>query len=93
MTVPRRILILFADPTLRKSRVNQRLLAVAQRVAGVTVRNLYEEYPDCMINVKREQELLEAHKVILKGWLDPVPQPYEAWDTPSLAREVRGERA
>ena len=107
MSVPRCILILFAHPVQRKSRINQRLLAAAQRVAGVTVRDPYEEYLDFMITAKRGQELLEAHDVILyqhpfywyscpailKGWLDPVPQPDEVWDTPSLAREVRGERA
>ncbi len=56
MIVSRCILILFAHPALRKSRVNRRLLAAARTVAGVPVRDLYEEYPDFMIDLKREQD-------------------------------------
>jgi glutathione-regulated potassium-efflux system ancillary protein KefG len=65
MSSSRRVLILFAYPALWKSRINRRLLAAAQSVAGVTVRDLYVKYPDFMIDVKREQALLETHDVIL----------------------------
>lgn len=92
MTVPRRILILFAHPALRKSRLNRRLAAAAQSVEGVRVRDLYEEYPDFMIHVKREQELLEAHDVILLMAMLPAGTCC-TWDTQSLAKEVRGEGA
>ena len=106
MTVSRRILILFTHPALWKSRFNPRLLAGTQRVAGVTVRYVYEDYLDFMINAQRGQDLLEAHGVILyqhpvylnwcpgilKGWVDPMPLMDETSDTQSLSREVRRER-
>ena len=65
MAVPRRILILFAHPALGKSRISRRLLTVAGTVEGVTIHDLYEEYPDFKIDVKREQDLLRRHDVIL----------------------------
>jgi glutathione-regulated potassium-efflux system ancillary protein KefG len=61
----RRVLILFAHPALHKSRVNRRLLDGVQPLAGVTCRDLYEEYPDFNINVKREQAQLLEHDLIV----------------------------
>ncbi len=81
VTPPRRILILFAHPALRKSRINRRMLAIASGVPGVTVQDLYEEYPDFMINVKREQELLEAHDVIL------FQHPFYWYSCPAILKE------
>jgi glutathione-regulated potassium-efflux system ancillary protein KefG len=61
----KRILILFAHPALQKSRVNRRLIAAVQNMENVTINDLYEEYPDFYINVKREQELLLHHDIIV----------------------------
>jgi glutathione-regulated potassium-efflux system ancillary protein KefG len=77
----RNILILFAHPALRKSRINRRLLAAARGVEGVTVRDLYEEYPDFMIDVAREQELLRAHEVIL------FQHPFYWYSCPAILKE------
>jgi glutathione-regulated potassium-efflux system ancillary protein KefG len=60
-----RVLIIFAHPALEKSRVNQRLIAAVQNLENVTINDLYEEYPDFYIHVKREQELLLSHDVIV----------------------------
>jgi glutathione-regulated potassium-efflux system ancillary protein KefG len=76
-----RILILFAHPALHKSVVNRHLIAAAERVAGVTVRHLYELYPDYLIDVKAEQELLEAHDVII------LHHPFYWYSAPSLVKE------
>lgn len=81
MTVPRRILILFAHPALGKSRINRRLLAAARTVEGVTIHDLYEEYPDFMIDVKREQDLLEKHDVIL------FQHPFYWYSCPAILKE------
>lgn len=81
MAESRRILILFAHPALRKSRVNRRLLAAARRVGGVTVRDLYEEYPDFMIDVASEQRLLEEHEVIL------FQHPFYWYSCPAIVKE------
>lgn len=99
-----RVLVLFAHPALRKSRCNRRLLVAARGVAGVTVRDLYEEYSDFMIDVPREQELLRAHEVIvfqhpfywyscpaiLKEWMDLVLEYGFAYG--DAGRELHGKR-
>ena len=63
--MPRQVLILFAHPALEKSRANRRLLRSAEGLEGVTLRDLYEDYPDFLIDVSREQEDLKRHDVIL----------------------------
>ena len=63
--MPRHVLILFAHPALHKSRINRTLVAAVRGVENVTITDLYEEYPNFDINVRREQELLMAHDVIV----------------------------
>ena len=81
-----KILILFAHPALQRSRVNSRLIKYVRDIEGVTFHDLYEAYPDFHIHVKREQDLLEGHDIIvfhhplfwfsipslLKEWMDLV---------------------
>lgn len=69
MTVTHRILILFAHPALQKSRINRALLAAIANLDGVTIHDLYEEYPDLHIDVTREQQLLKEHDIIV--WQHP----------------------
>ena len=61
----RRVLILFAHPVLERSRVNRRLLDAIRDVEGVTIRDLYEDYPTLFIDVKREQADLVEHDIIV----------------------------
>jgi len=81
MNDARRILILFAHPTIRRSRVNRRLVAAARSVGGVTVHDLYEAYPDLDINVRREQELLAACEVVV------FQHPFYWYSTPAILKE------
>lgn len=60
-----KILILFAHPAFERSRVQKQLIKAAGEVPGVTINDLYEQYPDFDIDVKREQELLLQHDVII----------------------------
>jgi voltage-gated potassium channel Kch len=60
-----RVLILFAHPALQKSTVNRRLISAVRGLRGVTINDLYEEYPDFDIEVGREQELLLNHDIII----------------------------
>lgn len=76
-----RVLLLFAHPSLHKSRVNRHLIAAAEKVEGVTVRHLYELYPDFMIDVEAEQELLRQHDVIV------LQHPLFWYSCPSLVKE------
>ena len=98
-----RILVLHAHPAPNKSQANRRLLDAARRVGGVTVRELYEEYPDFLIDVPREQRLMESHDVLVlqhplfwysapalvKEWLDLVLQP--GWAYGDGGRALHGK--
>ena len=80
------ILILFAHPNRETSRIHQALLESVGDLTGITVVDLYQEYPDFLINVKREQErllnydlLVFQHPIywyscppLLKEWMDCV---------------------
>jgi len=52
-------------PTYEKSRANQTLTGFLPRTNHITEHDLYEKYPDFDINIKKEQELLLAHDVII----------------------------
>jgi glutathione-regulated potassium-efflux system ancillary protein KefG len=79
--VSQRVLLLFAHPALHKSRANRALFAAAQEVDGLTVRNLYEIYPDFLIEVPAEQRLLESHDVVV------LQHPFYWYSAPSLVKE------
>ncbi len=63
-------LILFAHPALEKSRVNKVLIEGVRKLKNVTFNDLYEEYPDFQIDLKREQQLLLEHDRII--WHHPL---------------------
>jgi glutathione-regulated potassium-efflux system ancillary protein KefG len=77
----RRILVLFAHPVLERSRVNKRLVESIEKLAGVTIHDLYEEYPTLGIDVKREQALLVEHDVVL------FQHPFYWYSAPSILKE------
>ena len=66
---------------MHKSVINGPLARAAQRVEGVTFNDLYEQYPDYLIDVKREQELLAVHDVIV--W----QHPFHWYSAPSIVKE------
>ncbi len=81
-----RILVLFAHPRLEKSRANRALLKRFPEHRDITLRDLYQLYPDFNIDVMKEQDLLAAHDIVvlhhplywysipplLKQWIDLV---------------------
>lgn len=99
-----RILLLFAHPALERSRVQSRLVAHIQHLDGITFHDLYESYPDFDIDVKREQQLLLEHDIIvwqhpffwysapaiIKQWLDLVLQ--HGWAYGSKGKMLTGKR-
>ncbi len=76
-----KILILFAHPAFQRARVQPALLAAARSLEGVTIHDLYEAYPDLMIDVPREQELLRAHDVIV------FQHPFYWYSSPAILKE------
>lgn len=75
------ILVLFAHPALEKSRVNQVLVEVVQGLEGVTFNDLYEAYPEFDVDVRREQELLETHDVVV------LHHPFFWYSTPAILKQ------
>jgi glutathione-regulated potassium-efflux system ancillary protein KefG len=76
-----KVLVLFAHPAIQKSRVNKALSAVAKEVTGVTFHDLYQSYPDGVIDIETEQALLKDHDVIL------FQHPFYWYSTPALIKE------
>lgn len=77
----RKILVLFAHPGQRYSKVNVELAETASRIRGVTLVDLYAEYPRFKINVELEQERLLEHDVIVFQF------PLFWYSTPALLKE------
>ena len=59
------ILILFAHPSQHRSEVNLPLIEASRTIEGVTVVDLYAEYPDYCIDIEREQQRLREHDIII----------------------------
>jgi glutathione-regulated potassium-efflux system ancillary protein KefG len=75
------ILILFAHPRFEKSKTNRALLKNIEQRQGVTLNDLYEQYPDFNIDIDREKELLTAHRVII--W----QHPFYMYSAPALLKQ------
>ncbi|WP_426113489.1 NAD(P)H-dependent oxidoreductase [Massilia sp. PWRC2] len=85
------VLVLYAHPNPRISRINRRLADAASGIDGVDLDDLYETYPDLDIDVVRERAraaraevlvlLFPVHwygaPALLKEWFDAVL--YDAW--------------
>jgi glutathione-regulated potassium-efflux system ancillary protein KefG len=65
-----KILILFFHPLFEKSCANKSLVKNIPVSKNITFHDLYEEYPDFDIDVKREQQLLTNHNIII--WHHPM---------------------
>jgi glutathione-regulated potassium-efflux system ancillary protein KefG len=76
-----KVLILFAHPRFEKSKTNRALLKNIDRIDGVTVNDLYEQYPDFNIDTDREKELLLAHQIII--W----HHPFYMYSAPAMLKQ------
>ena len=76
-----RILILYAHATPHTSRVNRAMIEAARALPNVTVRDLYETYPDFHINVAAEQALLDAADLVV------FQHPIQWYSMPALMKE------
>jgi len=77
----KQVLILFAHPALQKSRVNRVLIQGVRDLPGVTFHDLYEAYPDFDIDVRREQQLLLDHDIVV------FMHPFFWYSTPAILKE------
>lgn len=98
-------LVILAHPNIEASRVNRRWKEeLLQHPDGITIHELYKEYPDWSIDVLREQKLLEAYSHVifqfplywysypplLKKWLDDVFT--HGWAYGSNGRKLQGKK-
>ena len=79
--VTRRILVLFAHPSLDRSEVNRPLADAAARLPNTEVVDLYAEYPTFHIDVDREQARLVAADVVV------FLHPLYWYSTPAILKE------
>jgi len=77
----RRILVLFAHPSIDRSEVNAELLRATRGRDFVTVVDLYAEYPDYHIDIDREQQRLREHDVVVFMF------PLYWYSTPAILKE------
>ncbi|RZA22270.1 MAG: NAD(P)H dehydrogenase [Proteobacteria bacterium] len=76
-----RVHVLYAHSAPHASRVNRRMIAAARSLPNVTVSELYELYPDFVIDVRREQALLSEAELIV------MQHPIQWYGMPSLQKE------
>lgn len=76
-----RVLVLFAHPGQKHSKVNIELFKAGKSLDGITFVDLYAQYPRFNIDVDLEQERLQAHDVIVFQF------PIYWYSTPSLLKE------
>ncbi len=79
--MPNKILVLFAHPSQHRSEVNLPLVRATAAVAGVTVVDLYAEYPNLCIDIDREQQRLREHDIVVFMF------PLYWYSTPSILKE------
>ena len=77
----KKILINFAHPARARSKINNALRSAVEDLENVTFNDLYANYPDFLIDVKREQRLCENHDVII------FQHPFYWYSTPSIMKE------
>lgn len=65
-----KILILFAHPLYEKSSANKALVKHIPNSENITFHDLYEKYPEFDIDVKKEQQLLNLHDIVI--WHHPM---------------------
>jgi glutathione-regulated potassium-efflux system ancillary protein KefG len=75
------VLIVFAHPSLHRSRVNKAMIDAVSDIEHVTIHDLYETYPEFDIDVSHEHGLLNKHAVII------LQHPFQWYSCPSLMKE------
>ncbi len=79
--VENKVLILFAHPSQRRSEVGVAMARVAEWVPGVTLVDLYADYPTLDIDIDAEQARLRAHQALV------FLHPLYWYSTPAILKE------
>ena len=81
MSIQNKILLQLYHPLFHKSKVNRELIKAIENLEGLTIRIMYDLYPDFNIDIEEEQRLLEEHDIIV--W----QHPFYWYSSPSLLKE------
>lgn len=76
-----RMLILVAHPRPSESIIQRAMLKAIQPLDGITIRDLYADYPNFDIDVEREQRDLLAHELIV------FQHPVYWYSSPAILKE------
>lgn len=76
-----RVLWNLIHPNILESHANRIIFDKIKELENVTVNNLYEKYPDFQIDVKKEQNLLVTHDMIV------FQHPFYWYSAPALFKE------
>lgn len=76
-----KVLILYAHPAQKRSQVNRQMARLAEWAPGVTLVDLYAEYPTFDIDVDAEQDRLRDHDIII------FLHPMFWYSTPAILKE------
>ena len=79
--MPKKILLLFAHPSQHRSEVNLPLVEACAGIDGVTLVDLYAEYPSLCIDIECEQNRLREHDIIVFMF------PLYWYSTPAILKE------
>lgn len=77
----KKILVLFAHPRLSTSVVQRAMLKAIDGLEKLTLHDLYAAYPDFIIDVRREQQLLLDHDIIV------FQHPFYWYSCPAIIKE------
>ncbi|WP_136806033.1 NAD(P)H-dependent oxidoreductase [Desulfosediminicola flagellatus] len=77
----KKILIIFAHPAIARSMINSAMRDAVTDLEAVTFHDLYASYPDFLIDVTYEQQLCEAHDIII------FQHPFYWYSTPAIMKE------
>lgn len=77
------VVVLFAHPSLEKSRVHRAWLEAIEGLEGVEVRDLYQLYPDFDVDIDEEQRVLAAHDIIV------LQHPLYWYSIPALLKQYQ----
>lgn len=76
-----RLLLIFAHPSLEKSRVNAKLIKYVPSIKDLTFHDLYELYPDYDIDIRMEQQLLLEHEIVI------MHHPFYWYSSPPIVKQ------
>lgn len=76
-----RVLVIFAHPAYHKSQANQQLIAAISTLDGVDVHDIYQLYPNGIIDTLAEQRLLQDYDILV------FQHPFYWYSAPALLKE------